>query len=95
MTETILGFGIKIPSEKIGWPRIFTKEEKVPVVSLEWSETQLELLLARSVWEMLPAYVWANDLARNNYNKGVRETEEAWHKIIEDLLFATKKEAGK
>lgn len=63
-------------------------------VSIEWLETQLELLLARSVWEMLPAYVWTS-FTRDSYNKGVKEAEAQWHELIANLLSVAKKEVEK
>jgi len=65
------------------------------VVSVEWLETKLELLLARSVFELLPAYAWADNTARLVYFKGAKETEEQWHELITNLLLVAKKEASK
>ena len=52
------------------------KEITKDSVSNDWLQNEFGLLLARSVWELLPAYNWSNNIARDNYAKGVRETEE-------------------
>ncbi len=64
-------------------------------ISLDWLEPQLQLLLARSVWEMLPVYAWESASAKSVYNEGVKEAEKQWHELITELLLTSKKEVDK
>ena len=59
---------------------------------------ELSKLEARSMWEMLPAFRFKDgknytemDLTRAYYN-GLREMEEAWHKVITELKKKIKSE---
>lgn len=54
------------------------------------TKEKIGLLIARSVFELLPARMFSEGRERAAYYLGVRETEEAWHKLLEDL----KKELG-
>jgi len=59
-------------------------DRKIDVLELI-EKLRLELK-ARSGWEMLPARNFACNYDRNMYHYGIREMEEVWHKIIDQLL---------